>query len=545
MLMNIEPWTGIRQGTLLRARLIVLLGVMVPNLVLGYGNGFSFDNAGNGMVAYSDSPYRPTITCDALATTEFPDARILSTESVPATADAAPHCLVYGHIEPEIEFVIHLPGSWSGRLYVHGNGGDGGESVRGDYGTAIRRAAVNNGFVATFNNMGHDGSAYEGSRWAFNSSRREIDYRYRALHLNTLIAKLLIEKYYDQPPDYSYFDGCSTGGGQALRAARDFPDDFDGILAGAPVFDPITLLLYVWNNQMAQEIMQLTPARLTYLGSWLMNQYDSVDGVEDGVISNPGGIDFDPERDLPRDGAGRDGFTESEIEGLARVYGGLVYDGRQVAPGVPIGAELPGQKYRPGSVLPDRPASAWEGRILPGSNGSIGMRAVLQEWMRYILFEDDDPSREWDKLDLQVALPKLARRAEVLSAAAPELDRFRKRGGKLLIYNGWADVGVNPYLVLSYYQELQSGMGADTAAFARLFLVPGMFHCAGGLNVDRFDAFTPLVDWVEGGQAPDRIAAHRIEDQRVTRTRPLCAYPAIAGYTGDGSIDDSRNFVCR
>ena len=523
--------------------LFAAIGVLVPGLALADGNGFSFTDAVNGKVAYTDTAHRPAMPCGELVAADIPHARILSARSIAGDDQQAAHCLVYASIAPEIELVVHLPGEWNGRLYVHGNGGDGGESVHGDYGKAIRHTAVRYGFVATFSNMGHDRSAHEGSRWAYDSPQRETDYRYRALHLNTLVAKQLIETYYGRRTNYSYFDGCSTGGGQGLRAAQDFPGDFDGILAGAPVSDPVTLLLYVWNNQVAQEIMHLTPDRLNQLGNWLMEKYDTVDGVADGVISNPAEIDFNPQRDLPRDGI--ESFSTAEIEGLARVYGGLVHAGKQITPGVPIGAELPGLKYRQGSLQPGRPSSAWYGRILPDEDGSTGMRFVLQEWLRYVLFEVDDPARQWDKLDLDIALPELEQRAKALSATKADLSRFRDSGGKLILYNGWGDVGVNPFLVLDYYNKLQAEMGEDTDAFARLFLVPGMFHCLGGLNVDRFDALTPLIDWVEGGYAPDVIPAYRMQNQRVSRTRPLCAYPKVARYLGEGSIDEATNFVCR
>jgi len=512
--------------------------------VMAYGNGSSFTMVDASAIAYSDANYAPTSRCSTSLIETNSDLSIISATLVAQEVDVPEHCLVYGVISPEIQFVVQLPVLWNGRLYVHGNGGDGGESVYGEYGKATRNAALRHGFVATFSNTGHDRSAFQGSRWAYNSLQREIDYSYRALHLNTVVVKQIIEAYYGRGVKYSYFEGCSTGGGQGFRAAQRFPDDFDGIVAGAPVFDPEMLLLYVWNNQQAQEIMQLDSERLVFLAKWMMNKYDKVDGVKDGVISNPAAIDFDALRDLPLDESSKNGFTKAEIEGLVLVYKGLVVNGKLIAHGVPIGAEAAGQKYQDRSFIPTRSSSAWQERIVPDKDGQIIMRLVMQDWFRYVLFEVDDPKRQWQTLDLEKDLPKLITKARFLSGKDPDLRRFKDHGGKLLIYNGWGDAGVNPYHVIDYYNKVQKIVGEETKDFARLFLIPGMFHCLGGLNVDRFDTMTPIINWVEAGVAPDSIPAARIESGKVTRTRPLCPYPEVATYDGKGSTDEARNFRC-
>ena len=283
-----------------------LLLAVLPAVTFGYGNGSSFSRAATSLVDYTDSPLRPAIECTSLIDNDKKQLIIISAVLVVANETTAEHCQVYGIIAPEIQFSLQLPSHWNGRLYVHGNGGDGGESIYGEYGSEMRNRAVTHGFVATFSNTGHASADFQGSRWAYNSAQREIDYSYRALHLNTLAAKRISQRYYGRAAARTYFDGCSTGGGQGLRAAQRFPTDFDGIVAGAPVFDPVTLLLYVWNNQRAQQLMQLDSARLALLAEWLMQQYDSLDGAADGVISNPAAIDFDARRDL-LGGGDRDG----------------------------------------------------------------------------------------------------------------------------------------------------------------------------------------------------------------------------------------------
>lgn len=537
--MNLRPFTFFR--------CVLIFNIIIGGIgeVLAYGNGSSFINADASVIAYGESIYTPAHMCSTSVMATDSEVSFISATLVADAADVPEHCLVYGVIAPEIQFVAQLPVNWNGRLYVHGNGGDGGESIYGDYGKATRNAALRHGFVATFSNTGHDRRAFQGSRWAYNSLQREIDYSYRALHLNTVVVKRMIERYYDRAAKHSYFEGCSTGGGQGIRAAQRFPDDFDGIVAGAPVFDPVMLLLYVYNNQKAQEIMQLDADRLAFLGKWIMNKYDAMDGVKDGVINNPQSIDFNPGRDLPREASGKDGFTGTEIQGLALAYEGLKINGKHIVHGVPIGAEMAGQKYQDRSFLPAAASSSWLERIIPDKDDQIIMRQVMQDWFRYVLFEIDDPSLQWQTLDIENALPKMQTKARFLSGRDPDLRRFKDLGGKLLIYNGWGDVGVNPYIVLDYYDKVRELVGEETTEFARLFLIPGMFHCLGGLNVDRFDTMTPIINWVEAGKAPDSIPAARWENGKITRTRPLCAYPEVATYNGRGSTDEALNFYCK
>jgi len=512
-------------------------------LVQAYGNGSSFTETERITADIRTLHARPVVACNRLTDLTDFGISIISAESIAANAGTPEHCLVYGVIAPEIEFVAQFPADWNGRLYVHGNGGDGGQSVRGDFGWGVRNAAVRNGFVATFSNTGHDSKTYPGTTWAHNSLQRELDYSFRALHLNTLAVKKIIQSYYGSETVYSYFDGCSTGGGQAFKEAQRFPGDFDGILAGAPVSDPFSLLVYIWNNQHAQELMQFDDERVRFLGELLMTKYDASDGVVDGVIGNPEAIDFDPGRDLPRDPQGKRGFTEREIQGLTMAYGGLFFDGRQLAPGIPVGGELPGLTYIENFLIETTPVSAWVNRVIPGANGSIVMRFVMQDWFRYLLLDQDDPNLDWRTMNLADVLKRMEPKRALLATTDPDLTRFKARGGKLLIYNGWADVGVNPYLVLNYYKEINKLFKAGTYDFARLFLVPGMFHCWGGVNVDRFDGMAALINWVEGGHAPDMIPASRIENGKVTRTRPLCPYPQVARYEG-GDIDRAESFRC-
>ena len=171
-------------------------------------------------------------------------------------------------------------------------------------------------------------------------------------------------------------------------------------------------------------------------------------------------------------------------------------------------------------------------------------RGNVEGWLKFLAFEQDQPDMDITRFDPRRDLPRLEPMARILSATDPDLSAFRARGGKLLLYHGWADTGVNPSTTVQYYRRVLERMGPETQSFARLFMVPGMFHCRGGLGTDRFDGLAALVAWVERGEAPARIDASRIENGRVVRTRALCPYPQVARYRGKSSTDDAANFAC-
>jgi hypothetical protein len=425
-----------------------------------------------------------------------------------------------------------------------GNGGYGGESVTGDYAAAERNRATDLGFATLFTDLGHDRVRQPGTDWAKGNLAKKLDYGVRGLHVATAAAKEILPGYYGKPVSRSYFDGCSTGGGQALKAAQRFPADYDGIVGGAPVFDFLQLQVYGWNNQMAILRTPLSAEKVALLGRRIMELFDAADGVTDGVIENPLGIEFDPRRDLPRKGSSGASFTDDEIEALARIYGGTVVDGRHVAPGVPVGAEPRGQVYATARFDPAPAESGWATRLIPDSRGSMQQRANVEGWLKYLAFEEDAPDMDIERFDPRRDLPRMQWMSHLLDATDPDLSAFKARGGKMLIYHGWADTGVNPFTTVRYYERVQQVMGTDADGFVRLFMVPGMFHCRGGLNVDRFDGAAAVIAWVERGERPEQLIASRIEGGRVVRTRPLCPFPGTARYRGSGSTDDAGNFSC-
>jgi feruloyl esterase len=198
-----------------------------------------------------------------------------------------------------------------------------------------------------------------------------------------------------------------------------------------------------------------------------------------------------------------------------------------------VGAEIAGPNGR----------SGWDGWFV--RDGAPTTDAAYSEaFFRYLALSKPDPNYDLSQFNLDRDPPRLEAIHQILDATDADLSRFEQRGGKILMYFGWADPALNPLMGVEYYEQVAQRMGAGTGGFFRLFMVPGMFHCNGGVGADTFDKLGPLAGWVERGTAPDAIPASRVVGGKVVRTRPLCAYPEVARYKGSGSTDDAANFAC-
>jgi feruloyl esterase len=510
-------------------------GLLVVGAPAVAQNGSSFLDASRSSIDYTVATTRPAVACQSLLSLTGHDYTIISATRVEATPDVGEHCRLLGVIPPEIGFNVNLPTGWNGRFYMHGNGGYAGNPP--DSSGTLRTAsqAIARGFATAYTDTGHDNRVEPLGTFAHDNLGKEIDYAYRAVHLTAVTAKELIAVYYGTAERYAYWDGCSTGGRQGLMSAQRFPDDFDGILAGAPVLNFTDIqVAYLWNNQ-ALERHPLSPATVSRVGDAVYARCDATDGLEDGLIDDPRACDFDPARHLKvcagepsTSGGGADCFSAGEIATLQAIYGGPVSHGEQYFPGQPLGAEA---------------GNGWNRWIVSDAGPTIGL-TFADTFFKYLAFTPDDPDYDWRDFDFETDPDRVTIRT-MLDATNPDLAAFRASGGKMITHFGWADTALNPMMGINYYEDVRATMGeATTADFYRLFMVPGMFHCRGGIGTDRFDALTPLVNWVEGGAAPDRIPAARVENGEVTRTRPLCPYPQVAEYTGSGSTDDAANFVC-
>jgi feruloyl esterase len=447
----------------------------------------------------------------------------------PATASAAAalpaFCRVALTIKPtadsDIKSEVWLPLSgWNGKFQQVGNGGWGGSIQYAPLASALER-----GYAAASTDTGHAGDS---AAFALGHPEKLIDFGYRAVHETAVQSKSAIARLYGAGPRLSYFVGCSGGGRQAFMEAQRFPADFDGIIAGAPGYnrtDQSVQLVMAAQATLAKPDTLIPPAKLAVLHRAAVKACDALDGVTDGLIAEPTRCKFDPAVLRCKAGDEADCLTAGQAEAAAKIYAGVTDPaaGRLLFPGAEPGSEL-----------------NW--RIQAGGPRPLGM---ADDMLKYVVFQD----AKWDFHTLDPAKHLETARARdggTISATSPDLKSFAKRGGRLIIYHGWADTNVSPRSSVMYHERLIATLGAkEVDAFERLYMAPGMNHCAGGEGPNVFDVLTPLERWREDGKPPAEIVASHSTSGTVDRTRPLCPYPQVARYNGSGSIDRAENFSCR
>ena len=325
--------------------------------------------------------------------------------------------------------------------------------------------------------------------------------------------------------------------------AQRFPGDFDGIVANAPWVDQTGFTIGAMWNQKALSEAPVTPAKLALVAEKVMAKCDEIDGLKDGLIDDPRKCDFDPARDVPACSAGTDGpdcLTAAQAAAIAKIYSGPVSNGKPFFPGF-----MPGSEAVVADLFGGGSGSGWMNVIVsPQPDGKPADFSLAEYTMRYLVFNPPKPDYDYKTFDFDRDVPLLDSWSREVDAKNPDLSNFKKHGGKLLMTYGWADSILQPMMGVNYYEKAVAQNGSDTTGFFRLFMVPGMSHCGGGIGPDRYDAVTAMINWVEKGQAPNTMLASRVVNNQVVRTRPLCPYPQVARYSGQGSIDDAANFRC-
>lgn len=506
-------------------------------------NGYSFSDATLSAMRYGAASVGPEMSCASLTGASTHDVTIVSAVMMEPAEGVVEHCRVSGMIAPEIRFEVNLPTNWNRRFYMHGNGGFAGETPESGARPMHRTNALKLGFTTATTNTGHDAATEPLASFAANYQKR-VDYAFRAVHLTAGQAKRIANAYYGQAPSFSYWDGCSTGGRQGLISAQRFPKDFDGIVAGAPVLNFVdTVVQSLWNGV----VLSQTPvpiAKMKLIGDAAYARCDAKDGLKDGVIDDPRRCDFDPARDVKQCAAGQDGedcLTAAQSTAIKKIYEGLKVNGKPVLFGYPIGAEATGVAPAAGGTA----SSGWDRWLIPAAGGKSLQHAFGDSFVRYFASGRPEPSMDTAKYDFEKDMAKLADARALLNATDPNLKAFRARGGKLLMYFGWADPALPPLMGIDYYEKAVAANGPKTQDFFRLFMVPGMYHCRGGVGADRFDALTAVINWVENGTAPASIIAAQMDQGKLARTRLLCPYPQVARYVGPGKDADSSSFACK
>lgn len=475
--------------------------------------------------------------CESLAQLKVDHGEITAAQSVAAgplavqgfmgvqKIDVPAFCRVQATLRPtadsDIRIEVWLPASgWNGRLEAVGNGG-----LAGSIGEQEMAGALKAGYATAGTDTGHKGSPVTGD-WALGHPEKIVDFGWRAVHLMTVQAKALIEAYYGTPEKYAYWNGCSEGGGQGLSEAQRFPDDYDGILAGAPA--NYFVHLQIGGNWISQAIHEdpatmIAPAKLPAITAAVMAACDLQDGVKDGVLEDPRECQFDPEKLLCKGEETNSCLTAPQIAGLKKVYEGAKNPrtGEQIFPGYMRGGEAGWGFWIAGTQVP--PTNA--------------QHLIMVSGLANMVF--DGPKWDWRTFDFDKDVAYADKKVGgAINQINPDLSGFKKHGGKLLQYHGWNDPAISPLNSVNYFESVQKKMG-DTASFYRLFMIPGMEHCMGGPGASEFDHMQTIVKWVEDGVAPERIVAKKGE-----RTHPLCAYPRVAKYKGSGNTDDAANYVC-
>ena len=497
--------------------------------------------------------------CDALKSLTLPDTTITMAErvtsgDVTAPAEAPMHglpafCRVAGVMRPtpdsEIAFEVWMPeNDWNGRFLGVGNGGFAGTiGYRGLSGN-LRR-----GFATAGSDTGHKADAEDAS-WAYGHPEKVKDFGWRAVHLTAAISKDIVKAYYSKPIEKAYFDSCSDGGREALMEAQRFPEDYDGILAGAPANN--------WSRMVASgvDIAQSTigdprayisSLKLPAIQQASLAACDASDGLKDGIVSDPANCHFDPSVLLCKDADSLNCLTQPQVNALKKFYAG--------------GQDSHGNSTFPGFVPGDE-AGGWGDWVLGHGPGSGAGSGYVQNFFRYMVTNDT----KWNVLTANVdeSIEKsIAVTSKDLDSTDPDLSRFASRGGKLIIYHGWNDPAISPWNSIAYFKSVEQEMGEPkTESFLRLYMAPGVEHCAGGpgpsafgqLGIPtakdpKFGIFDSLQNWVEKGiPAADVIATKYAPDEhgenKVVMTRPLCPYPAIAKYNGSGDPNGAASFAC-
>ena len=477
-------------------------------------------------------------SCEALASVALPHTRVTMAQRVDAGAFVAPappaipirpsfsqmpaFCRVAATIAPvsgsEIKIEVWLPADgWNGKFVGVGNGGFSGAIWYFAMAEPLQR-----GYAVAGTNTGHDGDQADAS-FAVGHPERVEDYAWRAVNEMTLKGKAIVAARYGRSARHAYWVGCSSGGRQGLKEAQRFPDDYDGIVAGAPANNWVPLMAYAVNIQrvIADRAVGLTTRHLSMVKAAAIAACDANDGVTDNVVEDPRSCAFDP-KVLQCSGAGaQDCLTAAQVSAVRSLHAGVVNPrtGARLMSGPTPGGEPAWALFSPGAFP-------------IGVNYFRDMVLRDASWNMATLDVDRDVARA------------VAGDTAGITTTMTNLRAFAARGGKLLLWHGWTDAMIPATNTIEYYERVLSDSGREAAAAARLFMLPGVDHCSGGEGTYSFDALQTIDAWVERGQAPERIIARRPLPGGAARTRPLCPYPQVARYGGTGSTDDERNFMC-
>ena len=483
--------------------------------------------------------------CENLASLKLPETTITAAQSIAAGAfqppagsgprggagpgsafkDLPAFCRVAATLKPsgdsDIKIEVWLPASgWNGKFEAVGNGGWAGIIA-----LPAMAAAVQRGYATAGTDTGHEGGT---AVFALGHPEKLADFGYRAVHEMTVKAKSIISAYYGDAPKLSYWNGCSSGGREGLKEAQKFPADFDGIIAGAPANYWTHLVTHaIWVGQAVhqEEASFIPQSKYKLIHDAVIEACDARDAVKDGVLENPAQCKFDPAVLQCKAGDASSCLTSPQVEAASKIY----------APATnPRTKQILFPGLMPGSEM------GWAGLAGPQP------LSIATDHFKYVVSKD--PNWDYKKLNFDSDITLTDKMDNgLINATDANLKQFFAHGGKILQYHGWNDQLISPINSINYYKSVQHAMGGASklSDSYRLFMVPGMNHCAGGDGPGSFDTVSALEQWVEKGKAPEQIVASHMTNGKADRTRPLCPYPQVATYKGTGNTDDAANFACK
>jgi feruloyl esterase len=511
-------------------------------------------------------------SCEQLAQLALPNTKITSAQTIAAGAFSPPpagapwlmgdpslykqlpaFCRVTADDKPtpdsDIKIEVWMPSSgWNGKFRGQGNGGFAGEIDYRALGVAILQ-----GYASASTDTGHAASGVDAT-WALGHPEKIIDFAYRAIHEMTSLGKATVKAFYGDAPKHSYFANCSNGGRQALMEAQRYPEDYDGILAGAPAnYWTHLLTSALWDAQATtlDPDSYIPSSKIPAIAHAVLATCDAKDGVKDGILNDPRQCHFDPAAMLCKQGNSDSCLTKPQATALKKLYeGARDSNGKQIFPGFVPGAEE-GQ-------------GGWGTWITGNEPGKALLFLFGSGFFGNMVYGQADWDYKKAKLDDAVAAAD-QKFAAVLNSTEPNMKAFQAHGGKLILYHGWNDAAISPLNAINYYESVLTAMGKQQAdSFVRLYMVPGMQHCAGGPGPDEFGEFgispvndpqhniyLALEEWTEKGTVPSTLIASKVDGAipagpgaKVKMTRPLCAYPQKAKYKGAGDPNEAASFAC-
>jgi Tannase and feruloyl esterase len=539
-----------RPGTVLAVAVLAVATAALPAAAAPSAGSASTPTTTGGAVAAGTAsapvapagPVAPVANCAALATVDLSGLDTSIGSAADVTLKDHRFCDVKGYISPNTQFEVLLPQTtWRGDYLQEGCGGFCGHvdvSLDDPSRTSGYQAPFpplqNGELVVAADDQGHESASNADTLWAKYDPQLRVVFGYSSEHSLALTAKALIRAFYGRGPARSYFDGVSDGGHEALDLAQRYPTDFDGILAGAPAnnWAPLVGMFEPWLavvNMDAAGHQILTAEKLPALHAAVM----AACADARGVIADPRACTFDPVSIQCPPGVDNAGcLTTAQVPVVRQFYRGPsdpqgrnLFDG-----GEPYGSELAWALW---AVMPAADPNA------PGD--TIAAQLGLNYW-RYAAFWNNPPAgfglRDISFTD--ATYQRLAELGGIYNATDPDLHAFRAHGGKLILYHGWADQAIPPFATVDYYRAVAEQLGGypATQSFSRLYLIPGLYHCPCGQPADgdpptTVELMTPLVNWVEHGQAPGTltlpVTAGRITSLPVPPTNPLNPPPRNNG----------------